>query len=143
MFGVESQAVASVGHIDEWHLLSAEPLEHPTLDLGPRLAEEGVVLRPPLPQPGLEPVGPVVERIGDRVHEPDQKTTGSVGGWYARMSWPRPFRVGWSCGNAILPDGTALVYSPTDNSLRRPISSWKVQSVSSDRQRTLSIITHL
>src|SRR5205823_3871123 len=40
-------------------------------DLAPRLAEEGVVLRPPLPRPRLEPVGPVAHPVGrDRREDP-------------------------------------------------------------------------
>jgi len=49
--------------IDEWHLLLSEAVSHLAFDLAPGLAEEGVVLGPPLPQPRLEPVRPVRDPV--------------------------------------------------------------------------------
>src|SRR5262245_21063525 len=61
----------ALGRCDECLLALAESLAHLALDLAPRLAEETVVLRPPLPQPRLEPIGPVAYPVSrDRIQDP-------------------------------------------------------------------------
>src|SRR5262249_43122523 len=62
--GTRPRAVGPVGHPDEWHLILAKAVQHLPFALAPRLAEEGVVFGPPLPQARLHPVRSVGHPVG-------------------------------------------------------------------------------
>src|SRR3954447_17849031 len=85
---------ARVGPKPEWHLLLAEAVQHLAFDLAPRLAEESVVLGPPLPQPDLNPVRTVGHWVArDRVEQPLAQP---------RTAPPAAANTGWNSGDERL-----------------------------------------